>query len=230
MKAKWFGVALIIAAISLLSLSSCADPQELVSITVQPGTETVGASNIPLSVDVGFTVQLRALGSYVHPPVVKDITDQVTWASNTPEMFTVSPTGLLTTTAQACGGTLVSATLTTNSDASGLSSSGAAVTGYMTANLTCFTSTTSGGVSGPTVTVSFLGTGAGTVSSQPAGINCASTGGPCVGTFSTGTTVVLTATPLGTFGGWSGGCNAVSGETCTIDSVTADVSVTATFN
>ena len=50
MSRKWFGTtALIVTAITLLSLSSCADPQELVSIQVQPTGETFGASNIPVS-------------------------------------------------------------------------------------------------------------------------------------------------------------------------------------
>jgi hypothetical protein len=231
MNAKWLSIfALFAAAISLLCVSSCGDPQELVSISVQPGTETFGASNIPVSADAGLTVQLRALGTYVHPPVTKDITNQVTWTSNDTQMVTVNSTGLATATGETCGGTLISATVTTNADTSGLHSSGAIVTGFMTANVTCFTSTTSGGGSGPTLTVDFGGTGAGTVSSQPAGINCASTAGSCSGTFATGTTVVLTATPLGTFGGWSGNCDSVSGETCTINSLTADVAVTATFN
>jgi hypothetical protein len=132
-----------------------------------------------------------------------------------------------------CGtGTLISATVKTNADAGGVSSSGAVITGSMTGNVTCFTSTSGGGGSGsnPTVTVTFGGSGSGTVSSQPSGINCPSTGGTCVGNFATGTTVVLTATPLGTFGGWSGGCDSISGETCTIASLTSNVSVTATFN
>ena len=230
MSRKWFGLAALVAtATSLLCLSSCADPQELVSIAIQPTTETVGASNIPVSQDTGFQTQLTALGTYVHPPVTKNITNQVTWASATPQMFTVNSSGLLIATGDACGSTLVSAALTTNHDGSGVTSSGAVVTGYMTANVTCFTSTTSGGGTGPTVTVNFAGSGSGTVSSQPTGISCASTGGTCVGTFATGTTVVLTATPIGTFGGWSG-CDSVSGETCTLNSLTSAVAVTVTFN
>jgi hypothetical protein len=50
------------------------------------------------------------------------------------------------------------------------------------------------------------GTGNGTVTSSPAGINC---GGTCAASFSSGTLVTLTATPAvgSTFGGWSGtGC------------------------
>ena len=215
MKAKWFGtVALILVAISLLSVSSCGDPQELTSIQIQPSVETVGASNIPVPADAGFQLQLRALGTYIHPPVTKDITSQVTWTSNTPQMFTVNSGGLLSATGQACGGTLVSATATTNSDGSGVSSSGAIVTGYMTANLVCFTGNEGGG-SEPTLTVSFAGSGTGTVASSPLGLSCASTSGTCTGSFPSGTSVTLTATPVGTssFAGWTGGC---VGSSCTI--------------
>src|SRR5579863_682819 len=140
MKAKWFGIfSLVLVAITLLSVSSCGDPQELVSIQVQPTVETFGSSTTPVIADAGLQVQLRALGTYVHPPATKDITSQVTWASNDTQMFTVNSVGLLTATGQVCGGTLVSATVTTNSTGSGVSASGNIVTGYMTANVVCST-------------------------------------------------------------------------------------------
>ena len=228
MKAKWFGtVALILVAISLLSVSSCGDPQELTSIQVQPTTETVGASNIPVPADAGLQVQLRALGTYIHPPVTKDITSQVTWSSNDTQMFTVSSTGLMTATGVACGGTLVSATETTNSDGSGVSSSGAIVTGSMTANLVCYTGGAGGGE--PILTVNFLGSGTGTVTSSTSGFNCESEFFSCEDSFPSGTTVTLTATPVApsTFGGWSGGCTGTS--TCVLVLQT-DTTVTAEFD
>jgi Big-like domain-containing protein len=227
---KWFSiVVLVIAAISLLSVSSCGDPQELVSIAVSPGTETFGASNIPVSADSGLTVQLRALGNYVHPPVQKDITNQVTWTSNDTQMVTVNSTGLVTATGETCGGSLVSATVNTNADASGLGASGAIVTGTMTANVVCFTGTTGGGGGGePTITVGFSGAGAGIVTSTPAGLSCANTDVSCVASFPADTPVTLTATPVGTsvFGGWTGSC---TGGTCTLI-LEDDATVTATFN
>jgi hypothetical protein len=227
---KWFSiVVLIVIATFLLSISSCADPQELVSITVQPQTETFGASNIPVPTLAGAQVLLTASGTYVHPPVTKDITDQVTWFSNTPQMVTVNSTGVITVTGSACGATLVSATVQTNADASGVSSQGAVVSGYMTANVTCFTGTTSG-TTEPAITVTFAGTGTGTVTSSPLGLSCTNTQPSCSADFPTGTQVTLTATPVsGTFGGWSG-CSSVSGDTCTIDNLTGNTSVTATFN
>ncbi len=80
---------------------------------------------------------------------------------------------------------------------------------------------------GPTtfvVTVTNAGTGSGTVTSSPAGINCP---GTCSATFTVPTTVTLTAAAGGssTFAGWSGGGCSGTG-TCV---VTTAASVTATF-
>lgn len=230
MSRKWFSVtALIITAILLLSVSSCGDKQELTSISIQPSVETFGASNIPVIDDAGAQVQLRALGTYVHPPVTKDITDQVVWSSNTPQMVTVNSTGLITVTGGPCGGTLISATVQTNADSSGLSASGAIVTGYMTANVVCFTSTGGGGGGGePTLTLGFSGTGTGIVTVEPSGFSCPSTDITCVTSFPTNTALTVTATPVGTsvFGGFTGGC---TGNTCTFLLV-GDTTVTSTFN
>lgn len=228
---NWLRIAtLVLAGSVLLAVSSCGHPQELVSISVQPGTETIGASDIPVNLDAGLTVQLRALGTYIHPPVTKDITNQVTWSSNDTQMETVSSTGLATATGQSCGGTLISATVTTNSDGSGISSSGAIITGYMTANVVCFTSSSSGSGGQPLLTLTFPGAGSGTVTSAPPGLGCANTATTCAATFPSGTSVTLTATPVGssTFGGWGGGCVG-STSTCTL-ALTADTTVTATFN
>src|SRR5262249_40038205 len=158
---------------------SCGRDQELVGIQIQPTQETFGASNIPVSAAAGQQLQLRAMGSYIHPPVTKDITNQVTWASNTPQMMTVDSSGLITVTGQACGGTLISATVTTNKSAGGISSSGAVVTGYMTGNVVCFTGTNGGGGGGgggaaPILSLTFNGNGSGTVTSNPLGLSCIS--------------------------------------------------------
>jgi hypothetical protein len=73
-------------------------------------------------------------------------------------------------------------------------------------------------------TVTSSGTGNGTVTSSPAGINC---GGTCSASFSSGTRVTLTATPAvgSTFGGWSG-------TSCSSGVTTMNVArtCTATFN
>jgi Big-like domain-containing protein/List-Bact-rpt repeat protein len=194
----------------------------LVSITVEPATETFGAANIPVDLDAGLSVHLRALGTFIHPPVTKDITTQVTWTSNTPQVVTVDATGLLMATGMACGNALVSATVNTNKSAGNISSSGAIVTGTMTANVVCFTG------NGVPLTVVFGGTGTGFVTSVPSGLSCAST---CSSSFPSGTPIVLTATATGssTFGGWSAGCDAVSAQTCTVN-LTAPRTLTVTFN
>jgi hypothetical protein len=232
MSRKWLSIiALISVASLLLVVSSCGDPQELVSITVNPNSETIGNANIPVPNDAGIQVQLQALGSYIHPPVVKDITDQVTWASDTTQMFTVNSSGLVTTTGALCGTTLISASLTTNHDGSGVSSSGAVVTGSMTASVVCYTGNGSGGSgSEPVLTVNFAGGGTGVVASSTSGFSCASTAVSCVDSFASGTSITLTATPVApsTFGGWSGGGCTGTG-TCTL-LLQTNTTVVATFN
>lgn len=227
---KWLGgLALIVVATALLNLLSCAHSQELVSIQVQPAVETFGASNIPVQFNAGSQVQLRALGSYIHPPVVKDITSQATWASNDTQMFTLSTStpGLLTATGNQCGGTLVSATMTTNSSAGGISSKGALVTGYMTANVTCFTGTGNGN---PVLLVQFANANSGSVASSPAGLGTCVSPGPCnTQAFLSGTVVVLTATPSGssTTATWAQ-CPSSNGSVCTVD-LTGDTIVIVSF-
>ena len=80
----------------------------------------------------------------------------------------------------------------------------------------------------PSLAVSVVraGSGSGTVTSAPAGIDC---GSVCSARFATGTSVVLTANPASTstFAGWRG-CDSVAGARCTV-SVTATRTVTATF-
>lgn len=217
---KWIAVLAVASLVAVVP--SCGRDQQLVSISIEPTTETFGAANIPVSANAGSTVQLRALGTYIHPPVTKDISNQATWASSDIQMITVNSTGAITATGLVCGATLISATVKTNTSSGGISSSNAIVTGNMTANVVCFTGT------GPALTINFRGSGTGTVVSSPTGLSCM---GPCTGSFPTGTTVALTATPNSgsTFGGWSG-CDVVSGAVCTAANLTADRSVTVTFN
>jgi hypothetical protein len=71
------------------------------------------------------------------------------------------------------------------------------------------------------------GSGTGTLTSSPAGLNCGST---CSASFSADTSVTLTATPDNgsTFNSWSG-CDATSGTVCNV-SMSATRSVTARFD
>jgi hypothetical protein len=78
-----------------------------------------------------------------------------------------------------------------------------------------------------TLTVSASGNGSGTVTSQPAGIDC---GAMCTGTFAAGTSVTLDASPAAgsAFLGWSGGGGCSGTAPCTI-TLGADTTVTAMF-
>lgn len=72
-----------------------------------------------------------------------------------------------------------------------------------------------------------IGTGTGTVTSSPAGINC---GGSCAATWPTGTRVTLNAAPAAgsTFVAWSEPCTS-SGSTCAVTLV-GDTEISAQFN
>jgi hypothetical protein len=79
-----------------------------------------------------------------------------------------------------------------------------------------------------TLTVVKDGTGSGTVTSNPAGINCGAT---CEAEFEIGSTVVLTATPATGSQAviWGGACAGATGNTCSVEMDSAKT-VTATFN
>jgi hypothetical protein len=77
-----------------------------------------------------------------------------------------------------------------------------------------------------TLSVTKSGTGSGTVTSSPAGIDCGTT---CSQPVTPGTAITLTATPAAgsSFASWSGACSGTG--ICTV-TVNAAMSVTATFN
>jgi len=91
----------------------------------------------------------------------------------------------------------------------------------------CIDVTFGGGTTTYELGVTRGGTGSGTVTSSPSGINC---GASCSSSFVSGTSVTLTATPAAgsTFAGWGGACSGTA-TTCTV-SMTAARSVTANFN
>ena len=88
-------------------------------------------------------------------------------------------------------------------------------------------SLTDGGTKIPTLTVLRSGTGTGTVTSSPSGIDC---GSDCSESYNQGTSVTLTATPASgsIFGGWSGGGCSGTGS-CSI-TMNSNQTITATFN
>jgi len=95
--------ALLLAGL-VLPITSCSDSPSLTSIVVSPSSMNFGGA--------GLTTQLTATGSYTHPnhpAETKNITDEVTWASSTPECVTVSSTGLITSGSNVCTNILVTA-------------------------------------------------------------------------------------------------------------------------
>jgi hypothetical protein len=122
-----------------------------------------------------------------------------------------SPGTVVTLTAAASGG----------STFAGWSGEGCSGTGSCTVTMDAnrvviATFNPAGGMSN--LTIQKQGTGSGTVTSQPPGIDCGTT---CVATFPTGTVVTLTATPAAgsTFAGWAGPrCGGTRPCTITLDS------------
>jgi hypothetical protein len=145
---------------------------------------------------------------------------------------TSNPTGIncpTTCTANYASGTAVTLTAAAgaNSVFAGWSGQGCTGTGVCTVTVNAAETVTATFNPTSVLTVTEVGTGTGTVSSNPAGILCPST---CAASFTTGAQVTLTATPNSgtTFAGWSGaGCSGVG--VCTV-TMSAAESVTATFN
>lgn len=148
-------------------------------------------------------------------------------------LVTSSPNGIdcgATCNLQFPGGTSITLTATPSAGSVFAGWSGGGCIGANTCTLSTTTAVTATFNTAPlpqySVTVNKVGTGNGTVTSAPAGLNC---GVACFAQFSGGITVTLTATPeVGSvFSGWNGGSCAGTGATCEI---TTDVTVTATFN
>jgi hypothetical protein len=201
---KWFGVsALVMTASTLLSLSSCARDQKLQGIAVSPSTVTFGG--------VGAQVQFRAVGSYIHPPENKDITDKVNWSIDSQNLVTFNGPGLVTAINDCGTGNVVAAFQDGGNYVSGSAFVSAAGVGTSSCTQA-------------TLTVTLAGTG--TVTSSPAGINCP---GTCTSAFALDQTVVLTGTPTApaTSVTWGAAC-VPNGNTCSVD-LNTNQTITATF-
>ena len=147
---------------------------------------------------------------------------------------TSSPAGIscpsITCSANFASGTTVTLTATAAAGATFAGWSGAACsgTGTCSVNMTAAQSVTAtfNLVTFP-LSVTSAGSGSGSITSNPSGINCPTT--TCSASFTSGTTVTLTATPAAgsTFAGWSGAACPGTGA-CSL-SMTANQLVTATF-
>jgi Divergent InlB B-repeat domain len=219
MNRNWCSLCgLILLSLWLLAFLSCGRDQQLVSITVHPATATF------LTPNPAAQIQYSAIGTFMHPPETKDITSQVTWSTDIPQLITIN--GGLVSPAGGCGIADISA-----SARQGILSNANIVIGYATVTVNDPTDSIcpGGSTSQSVLTVALAGAGTGSVVSSPGGINCPGTA--CGAQFSTGSAVTLTATPSSgsTFGSWSSNCSPTSANSCSVV-VSTNVTVTATFN
>ncbi len=91
MKRSYIGLAMgaLVTVAALLTLPSCGNQRELVSITINPPGANITGSQVE--------VDFQAIGNYIHPPDQHDITDSVVWTSAAPQVISiVSNTGVAT--------------------------------------------------------------------------------------------------------------------------------------
>lgn len=120
----------------------------------------------------------------------------------------------------------LTAAASSGSTFTGWSGSGCSGTGTCVVSMTSARSVTASFSPGYSLKVNKTGTGGGTVTSSPAGINC---GSDCTEDYTNGTVVTLTAAAASgsTFTGWSGGGCSGTG-TCVV-SMTSATTITAVF-
>lgn len=185
------------------------------TITVHnPNTSPVVVDSIFDTLPAGFAYTAGSTtGATTANPTV--IGQTLTWAGP----FTVPATG----SRSLHFGVTVASTPGQYSNQAGATSSALAVA--PTGPTAAVTVTGAPGVS-RSLTVARSGTGAGTVTSAPAGISC---GAACSTTAPSGTTFTLTASPSAgsVFSGWTGG--GCSGTATCVVALGADTTVTATF-
>jgi hypothetical protein len=204
MSRKWLSIIVLIAvATFLLSVSSCGFNQHLVSIQVQPSGATFQA--------VGASIVFKAIGTYIHPPATKDITDLVTWSVDSQNLVTITDTSLVTALSICGSGNLTASYY----DSPNLVSGSAFLTGNGQGTSAC---------NQAILTVNIVGSGS--VIDSTGVIKCP---GTCSADYALGSTIGLTAT-IGSGASqvnWTN-CNSFAGNTCTVV-LNVDTTVTATF-
>jgi phospholipase C len=208
----------------------------VVTLTESPDSGSkFGAWFDACSLSAGCTLTLKANATVIaqfnltDPPVLLVVQSTGTGAGT----VTSSPSGIncgATCSAKILTGTSVKLTATPKSGSAFAGWSGGVCSGTSTCTVdltsaTSATATFNSTIPPARLTLQSTGTGAGTITSSPSGIQCGFT---CIANFPTGTSVKLTATPESgaKFEGWSGACSGTS--TCTVD-LTAATSATAKF-
>ena len=221
---QWNGTARATTFVSSTQLQAAIDASDIAAAGAAQVTVVTPAPGGGTSVALTFTVD---------PPMA---TLSVTSSGSGSGTVTSSPTGIACSTA--CTGSFTSGALVTltatpseTSAFMGWSRGGCSGTGPCTLTLTSDTSVTAvfdlRTASSFTLTVAIGGSAGGTVTSSPPGINC---GSSCSTAYVSGTSGVLTATPVSgaAFRTWRGACTS-DAPICTVAMSTAQ-SVTAVFS
>jgi phospholipase C len=197
----------------------------VVTLTASPGSgyqfSGFGGACTGSTCKVALTGNQAVTATFAVPP------DQLAVSVSGPGTVTSNPAGIncpTTCSANFTAGTQVTLTATPAAGAV-FSGFGGACSGA-TCQLTVSSgqAVTASFTGGTQLTATLAGSGKGTVTSSPPGINCPTT---CSALFATGSSVTLSAAPASgnNFSGFSGAC---TGATCQLTLVTAQ-SVTATF-
>jgi Bacterial Ig-like domain (group 2) len=203
------------SAAATLTLSTPGQSQgNLSSINIIPSSQTL--------ISTGDSAQFIAIGTFSTAPSTQDMTGQVKWVSSDLNVATIGSTGIAVATGPG------QATIIALASAS----NGAAIIGNATL-ISCAPGSPGCTVVNnlPALSVYEVGQGTGTVTSNPAGLNCNPSSGSVVGCtayFPSGTAVQLTASPTG-FGGWSANCTPSTAVPCTV-TMTLNETVGAIFN
>ena len=236
-----------VVATSGYSVTAGTSPEPLLSINVVPSGTTVSTK--------GMTGQYLAFGTFSTPPLVRDITNEVTWLSLLPEVASINSGGTpgeqagLATAQGYTGNTVIYAEDTkSNPDGSVVLSNAQTFTckdpttnvcdpGPATPQFATITVFVEGENTSPTGEYITAPSDTGTANLIHCGPDWSGSGGQvCTGTYAVGSTVTLTENlPAGStyFGGWSSGSdcaesNPTTSTTCTV-TLTGNASVGVIF-
>ena len=116
----------LLAVGAAVILPSCGHDQVLTSITINPNGATITGT--------GVIVNFQALGTYIHPPETKDLTNSVVWMSAAPQVISIVADTGVATSGSGCG-TNIGITATHYSDPQ--NKSGSVVVGTGTITVSC---------------------------------------------------------------------------------------------